>query len=142
MKKLLSIQIIKKIIKWKNKKMIKIISWNVNGIRAVIKKGFLEFIETYNPDILCIQETKAHQDQVNLDLSNYPYKFWSSAEKKGYSGTAIFSKIKNHYKRKKLNLITINPSNCSVEYKPISDEKFFKFKTKHYSIIIKSLIHC
>ncbi len=74
--------------------MIKIISWNVNGIRAVIKKGFLEFIETYNPDILCIQETKAHPDQVDLDLSNYPYKFWSSAEKKGYSGTAIFSKIK------------------------------------------------
>tara|TARA_B100001250_G_scaffold42789_1_gene33795 strand:- start:24 stop:803 length:780 start_codon:yes stop_codon:yes gene_type:complete len=74
--------------------VIKIISWNVNGIRAVIKKGFLEFIETYNPDILCIQETKAHPDQVDLDLSNYPYKFWSSAEKKGYSGTAIFSKIK------------------------------------------------
>ena len=74
--------------------MIKIISWNVNGIRAVIKKGFLEFIETYNPDILCIQETKAHPDQVDLDLSNYPYKFWSAAEKKGYSGTAIFSKIK------------------------------------------------
>ena len=74
--------------------MIKIISWNVNGIRAVIKKGFLEFIESYNPDILCIQETKAHPDQVDLDLSNYPYKFWSSAEKKGYSGTAIFSKIK------------------------------------------------
>ena len=73
--------------------MIKIISWNVNGIRAVIKKGFLEFIEIYNPDILCIQETKAHPDQVDLDLSNYPYKFWSSAEKKGYSGTAIFSKI-------------------------------------------------
>ena len=74
--------------------MIKIISWNVNGIRAVIKKGFLEFIKSYNPDILCIQETKAHPDQVDLDLSNYPYKFWSSAEKKGYSGTAIFSKIK------------------------------------------------
>tara|TARA_B100000902_G_scaffold370924_1_gene396463 strand:+ start:1702 stop:2481 length:780 start_codon:yes stop_codon:yes gene_type:complete len=74
--------------------VIKIISWNVNGIRAVIKKGFLEFIKSYNPDILCIQETKAHPDQVDIDLSNYPYKFWSSAEKKGYSGTAIFSKIK------------------------------------------------
>ena len=74
--------------------MIKIISWNVNGIRAIIKKGFLEFIKSYNPDILCIQETKAHPDQVDIDLSNYPYKFWSSAEKKGYSGTAIFSKIK------------------------------------------------
>ena len=74
--------------------MIKIISWNVNGIRAVIKKGFLEFIKSYNPDILCIQETKAHPDQVDIDLSNYPYKFWSSAEKKGYSGTAILTKKK------------------------------------------------
>ncbi len=74
--------------------MIKIISWNVNGIRAVIKKGFLEFIENYKPDILCIQETKAHPDQVDLDLPNYPYKFWNSAEKKGYSGTAVFSKVK------------------------------------------------
>ena len=73
---------------------MKIISWNVNGIRAVIKKGFLDFINDFNPDIICIQETKAHPEQVNLDLDNHKYKYWNSATKKGYSGTAIFSKIK------------------------------------------------
>ena len=72
---------------------IKIISWNVNGIRAVQKKGFYDFIEKYNPDILCIQETKAHPDQVEMQLPAYKNKFWNSAEKKGYSGTAIFSKL-------------------------------------------------
>ena len=73
---------------------MKIISWNVNGIRAVLKKGFLDFINDFNPDIICIQETKAHPEQVNLDLDNHKYKYWNSATKKGYSGTAIFSKIK------------------------------------------------
>ena len=73
---------------------MKIISWNVNGIRAVLKKGFLDFINDFNPDIICIQETKAHPEQVDLDLDNYKYKYWNSATKKGYSGTAIFSKIK------------------------------------------------
>jgi len=73
---------------------LKIISWNVNGIRAVIKKGFYDFVEEYQPDILCIQETKAHKEQVDLDLSNYPYQYWNSAVKKGYSSTAIFSKLK------------------------------------------------
>ena len=73
---------------------IKIISRNVNGIRAVQKKGFDDFIIKYKPDILCIQETKAHPDQVDLELPKYKNKFWNSAEKKGYSGTLIFSKIK------------------------------------------------
>jgi len=72
---------------------MKFISWNVNGIRAVIKKGFYDFVKAYNPDILCIQETKAHPEQVDLVLSDYPYQYWNSAEKKGYSGTAIFSKV-------------------------------------------------
>ncbi|MBI2148670.1 exodeoxyribonuclease III [Candidatus Woesearchaeota archaeon] len=73
---------------------MKIISWNVNGIRSVIKKGFLEFLKQENPDVICLQETKAHKDQVDLLLKNYPYIFWNDAEKKGYSGTAVFSKIK------------------------------------------------
>ena len=73
---------------------MKIISWNVNGIRAVIKKGFYDFMNEYNPDIICIQETRAHKDQVNLELVNYPYQYWNSAQKKGYSGVAIFSKNK------------------------------------------------
>lgn len=72
-----------------------IISWNVNGIRAVIKKGlFYSFLDKYNPDILCLQETKAEQGQVEIDLPGYE-EFWNSSKhKKGYSGTAIFTKIK------------------------------------------------
>ena len=72
---------------------MKIISWNVNGIRAVLKKGFLDFIKKENPDIICIQETKAHPEQVDIELKEYKHHYWNSAEKKGYSGTAIFSKI-------------------------------------------------
>ena len=78
---------------------MKFISWNVNGIRAVIKKGFYDFINEYNPDIICIQETKAHKEQVDLILPDYPYQYWNSAVKKGYSSTAIFSK------KKPLNII-------------------------------------
>ena len=73
---------------------IKIVSWNVNGIRAVLKKDFAKSIEKINPDILCIQETKAHPDQVDELMHDYEHHFWNSAEKKGYSGTAVFSKIK------------------------------------------------
>ncbi len=71
---------------------MKIISWNVNGIRAVLNKGlFLSFLEKHQPDILCLQETKASRTQVEVDLPNY-IENWNSAVKKGYSGTAIFSK--------------------------------------------------
>ena len=72
---------------------MKLITWNVNGLRAVIKKGFYEFMSEYNPDIICLQEIKAHKEQVELNLPDYPYQYWNSAIKKGYSGTAIFSKI-------------------------------------------------
>jgi len=71
----------------------KIISWNVNGIRAVMKKGFMEFFEEEMPDILCLQETKATEEQAELDLPGYTM-WWNSAQKKGYSGTAIFSRHK------------------------------------------------
>jgi exodeoxyribonuclease III len=72
---------------------MKIMSWNVNGIRAVHKKGvFVPFIKKYKPDILCLQETKAEQHQSPIDLPDYE-EFWSSAKKKGYSGTAIFTKM-------------------------------------------------
>jgi len=70
---------------------MKIVSWNVNGIRAILKKNFIEFVSKENPDILCIQETKAHPDQVDELLHDYEHHFWNSADKKGYSGTAIFS---------------------------------------------------
>lgn len=74
--------------------MIKLYSWNVNGIRAVWGKGlFQKFIEQQQPDILCLQETKAQPEQSEVKLPGYS-EFWNSAAKKGYSGTAIFSKIK------------------------------------------------
>ncbi len=73
---------------------MKIYSWNVNGIRAVINKGaFQDFIKKHDPDILCLQETKAQQGQAVIDLPKYE-EFWNSADKKGYSGTAIFTKLK------------------------------------------------
>ena len=71
---------------------MKLYSWNVNGIRAVLKKGdFQTFLKKHQPDILCLQETKAERGQVEIDLPDYK-EYWNSAVKKGYSGTAIFSK--------------------------------------------------
>jgi exodeoxyribonuclease-3 len=71
-----------------------LISWNVNGIRAAIKKGFMEFLERERPDILCVQETKAKPDQVEDFLWPAEYRrFWNAAENPGYSGTAVFSRL-------------------------------------------------
>lgn len=70
---------------------MKLISWNVNGIRACVNKGFLDFFQTVDADVFCIQETKMHPGQLVLDLPGY-HQYWHSAEKKGYSGTAVFSK--------------------------------------------------
>ena len=72
---------------------MKIICWNVNGIRAVQKKGFLDFIKEEAPDVLCLQETKAQPEQISLRLEGYE-QFWNSAQKKGYAGTAVFTKVK------------------------------------------------
>jgi len=73
---------------------MKIVSWNVNGLRAVLSKGALQdFIEREQPDILCLQETKARQGQAEIDLPEYE-EIWNSAERAGYSGTAIFTKYK------------------------------------------------
>ncbi|RZJ59790.1 MAG: exodeoxyribonuclease III [Flavobacterium sp.] len=76
---------------------MKIISYNVNGIRAAFNKGFVEWLQFANPDIICLQETKAMQEQVavqQIEDAGYPYHYWFSAQKKGYSGVAIFSKHK------------------------------------------------
>jgi exodeoxyribonuclease III len=71
---------------------MKIYSWNVNGIRAVHRKGlFQSFLQEHQPDIVCLQETKAERGQIEIDLPDY-HEYWNSAVKKGYSGTAIFSK--------------------------------------------------
>lgn len=74
---------------------MKLISWNVNGLRAVLKKGFEDFFKEVNADIFCIQETKMQEGQAEINFEGY-HQYWNSAEKKGYSGTAIFTKIKPH----------------------------------------------
>lgn len=72
---------------------MKLISWNVNGLRACIKKGFMDFLAEENPDILCIQETKMQEGQVEIDTEGYN-QYWCSAEKKGYSGVLTLTKEK------------------------------------------------
>lgn len=70
---------------------MKFISWNVNGLRACVKKGFLDFFNEVDADFFCVQETKLQEGQINLELEGY-YQYWNYAVKKGYSGTAIFTK--------------------------------------------------
>lgn len=72
---------------------MKLVSWNVNGLRACMNKGFADFLHNCGADVVCIQETKMQKEQADFDFPDY-YEFWNSAEKKGYSGTAIFSKKK------------------------------------------------
>jgi exodeoxyribonuclease-3 len=76
---------------------MRIISYNVNGIRAAINKGFLDWIQQANPDVICLQEIKATEDQIpieQIEAAGYPYQYYFSAQKKGYSGVAILSKTK------------------------------------------------
>ena len=70
---------------------MKLISWNVNGLRACVNKGFLDFFKEIDADIFCIQESKLQEGQITLDLDGY-HQYWNYAEKKGYSGTAVFTK--------------------------------------------------
>ncbi|MGE6379421.1 exodeoxyribonuclease III [Peribacillus muralis] len=72
---------------------MKLVSWNVNGIRACVKKGFLDYFKDVDADIFCLQETKLQEGQISLDLEGY-HQYWNYALKKGYSGTAIFTKEK------------------------------------------------
>ena len=95
---------------------MRIISWNINGIRAVHKKGMLlPFIEKYKPDILCLQETKAHQHQSEVDLPEYE-EYWNSAERPGYSGTAIFTKTKP------LSIVLGIPEKIAQKHNLVSDK--------------------
>jgi exodeoxyribonuclease-3 len=73
--------------------MKKFISWNVNGLRACVTKGFLDYFKEADADVFCIQETKLQEGQIDLELEGY-YQYWNYAEKKGYSGTAVFTKSK------------------------------------------------
>ncbi len=72
---------------------MKMVSWNVNGLRACVKKGFLDYFEMVDADIFCVQETKLQEGQIDLQLAGY-YQYWNYALKKGYSGTAVFTKEK------------------------------------------------
>lgn len=94
---------------------MKIYSWNVNGIRAVVRKGALqEFMAKHQPDILCLQETKAKQGQAEIEFDGYE-EYWNSADKPGYSGTAIFTKIKP------LKVINGLPDDIITKYKVHGD---------------------
>ncbi len=98
---------------------MKIISWNVNGLRAVHKKGlFMPLVEKYKPDIICLQEIKTEQHQSKVDLPEYE-EYWNSATKKGYSGTAIF--IKKNLKQKVISVTQNIPENISKKYKIMKD---------------------
>lgn len=79
--------------KGEGKITMKLVSWNVNGLRACVQKGFLDYFNEMGADIFCIQETKLQEGQIDLNIENY-YQYWNYAVKKGYSGTAIFTKIK------------------------------------------------
>ena len=70
---------------------MRLVSWNVNGLRACVTKGFADTFRTLDADIFCLQETKLQRGQIALDLPGY-HQYWCSAEKKGYSGTAVFTK--------------------------------------------------
>jgi exodeoxyribonuclease-3 len=95
--------------------MVKIFSWNVNGIRAVVKKDALQpFLDKEQPDILCLQEVKAKEDQVDLQLNGYR-TIWFAAEKPGYSGTAIFTKVEP------LQVITGFPEDIIKQYDVTGD---------------------
>lgn len=72
---------------------VRIVSWNVNGLRACVGKGFLDYIRATDPDIICLQETRAQPEQVTLELDESYHRYWNSAGRKGYSGTAVFTRI-------------------------------------------------
>ena len=79
---------------------MKLISWNVNGLRACVGKGFLEFFQQEDADIFCVQETKMQPEQLAHDLPGY-VKFFNSAARKGYSGTAVFAERNTAFRRKR-----------------------------------------
>ena len=106
-------------------KTITIASYNVNGIRAAIRKGFLLWLQQTNPDVICIQETKAHKKQVAtqaIEKAGYPYHYWFSAQKKGYSGVAIFCKEKPKHIEygTGIDYMDIEGRNIRVDFETIS----------------------
>ena len=112
---------------------MKLISWNVNGLRACVGKGFLDYFNEQQADIFCLQETKLQEGQIDLELEGY-YKYWNYAEKKGYSGTAIFTKteplsvkyglgIEEHDKEGRVITLEFENFYMVTVYTPNSQEK-------------------
>ncbi|MFL0247663.1 exodeoxyribonuclease III [Candidatus Clostridium stratigraminis] len=112
---------------------MKLVSWNVNGIRAAMQKGFLDYFKEEDADIFCIQETKLQAEQINLELEGY-HQYWNYAEKKGYSGTAIFTKaeplnvsyglnIEEHDKEGRVITLEFQDFYMITVYTPNSKEK-------------------
>ncbi len=112
---------------------MKLITWNVNGLRACLGKGFLEFCEEQSPDMICIQETKMQEGQAEVQLDGY-LQYWNSAEKKGYSGTAIFTKqepieavydigVEGHDKEGRVITLEFQDFFLVTEYSPNSQDK-------------------
>ncbi len=104
---------------------MKIISYNVNGIRAALKKGFIDWLVAANPDVICLQETKAHKEQLDLTLfenAGYKYHYWFSAQKKGYSSVAILCKTEpNHIKYGTgIETMDFEGRNLRVDYDDVS----------------------
>ena len=104
---------------------MKIISYNVNGIRAALKKGFIDWLEEENPDVICIQETKAHKEQLDVTLfenAGYPFHYWFSAQKKGYSSVAIFCKKEPNHVAYGTGIETMDfeGRNLRIDYEDIS----------------------
>ena len=113
--------------------LMKLISWNVNGLRACVGKGFLDYFNEQQADIFCLQETKLQEGQIDLELEGY-YKYWNYAEKKGYSGTAIFTKteplsvkyglgIEEHDKEGRVITLEFENFYMVTVYTPNSQEK-------------------
>lgn len=112
---------------------MKFISWNVNGLRACVQKGFLDYFNKVDADIFCIQESKLQEGQINLELEGY-HQYWNYAEKKGYSGTAIFTKveplsvtyginIEDHDKEGRVITLEFNDFYMVTVYTPNAQEK-------------------
>lgn len=142
---------------------MKLISWNVNGIRACVNKGFNEFFNQIDADIFCIQETKCQPEQIELKFKGYK-SYWNSAEKKGYSGTAIFTKkepIKVKYgigkeehdkegrvitlEYEKYNIVTIYTPNSKRELERLRYRQLWEDEIRNYLLKIdkiKPVIMC
>ena len=110
---------------------MKLISWNVNGLRACMTKGFNGFLAAEDPDVICLQETKMQREQADFDFAGYT-EFWNSAEKKGYAGTAIFTKTEPLNVTYGIGDVTVYAPNAQKELVRIDFRMAFEDKFRAY----------